>query len=87
MYFEKIAVLKFHEIIFTATGDVNTKICGGAKMHCLEKARKQFWATHKGQAVRDKCNCLPSCVHIKYSTKFLRNKLDMKSYDKFYQRK
>ncbi|XP_031636494.1 pickpocket protein 28-like [Contarinia nasturtii] len=69
---------------FSMPRDVNTKICGGAKMKCLSDARKIFWATNSGKTVRDQCNCLPGCTIIKYNPVIDRPKQDLKtspSYD------
>ncbi|XP_031621761.1 pickpocket protein 28-like [Contarinia nasturtii] len=62
---------------FSMPRDENTKICGGAKMKCLNDARKIFWATISGKIVRDKCNCLPACTVIKYNAEL--RKLNLKT--------
>lgn len=63
-------------IYINFTGDANTKICGIAKMQCLNVARIKFWVTNDGERFRAQCNCLQSCTFIKYKAEMRRTKLD-----------
>lgn len=70
---------------FSMARDRQTNICGAAKITCYENTDFQFYREdtdgplneNMPKSFRDKCNCLPACVSIKYDAEVDRNKYDL----------
>ncbi|XP_031631940.1 pickpocket protein 28-like [Contarinia nasturtii] len=74
----KFYCYEFHIYII---GEMSTKICGTARIQCLEAAQKKLQTPLNGRVFRNGCNCMLTCTFIKYKARFNRSPINSWDYN------